>query len=162
SVGLREVDELPPRVKDRLDDKPRIVQVAELLDQAGAPENDPGEPSWGVLGRMIRETRFVQVYRRLNFMKGLWSVPVDEYWNEVHLDVAAHRYRPYLETLALPARDTAESFQQFADRIDLTEIETTESPMNRKLWSLDRPRAKAAWGIATAHEDETAEMAFSL
>src|SRR5262249_38721763 len=104
----------------------------------------------------------VQVFRRLYFMKVMWSVPTDEYWNEVHLDVAGHRYRPYLETLTLPARDTAESFRQFAEQIDLTDIELTESAMNRSLWNVQQPRAKAAWRIASAHEDETAETALSL
>jgi len=62
SKKLPAVEELPASVKDRLDDNPAIVRVAELLDQAGAPESDGGEPSWGVMGHMIRETRFVQVF----------------------------------------------------------------------------------------------------
>jgi tetratricopeptide (TPR) repeat protein len=162
AIKLPTVDALPRDLRDRLETHPGLLRAVEALDRSGAPDTDPGEPSWGALAHMIRETRFVQVFRRLQFMKGLWSVPVDEFWNEVHLDVAGHRYRPYLETLALAPRDTAESFPRFAEQLDLAEIETSESPMNRALWNLPLPRARAAWGLATAHEDETAEMAVSI
>jgi tetratricopeptide (TPR) repeat protein len=158
TVKLPTVDELPQSVKDHLGDQPGILPTAERLDKAGAPGTDAGEPSWAVLGHMLRETRFVQVFRRLHFMK----VPVDAYWNEVHLDVAGHRYRPYLETLALAPHDTAESFPLFAGKLDLTEIETTESPMNTAVWFLPSERAKAPWNIAKAHQDGTAEIAISL
>ncbi len=154
--------ELPASVKDRLDGKPPVIEVAELFDKAGASDSDANEPSWGVLGHFLRETRFVQIFRRLYFMKVMLAVPVADYWNEVQQDVAGHRYRPYLEKLALPVRDTAEGFSKFADQVDMADIETTESPMTRSLWNLNRPRAKAAWSIAMAHEDETAEMARSM
>ena len=95
------------------------------------------------------------------FMNVLWSVPVDEYWNEVCQEIAAHRYRGYLEAMT-KSGDRQTQFQQFADKLDLTDIETTETEMNRALWNLGRPRDKAAWTVATAHEDETAEMARTL
>ena len=134
------------------------MQVAELFDKAGRAENDAGEPAWGAVAHSIRETRFVQIYRRVYFMRMMWSVPTDEYWNEVRLDVAGHRYLPYLESLALIAPDVAERFYQFADKIDLADVEPTEATMNHTLNLLDRPRAKAVWDIANGHADETAEM----
>ena len=107
SDRLPAVDDLPASVRDRLDGKIGLVAVAELLDRAGAPAVDDGEPSWAILGHRLRETRFVQVFRRLHFMKEVWSVPTDDYWNAVRGDVAGHRYRPYLETLALTTPETA-------------------------------------------------------
>ncbi len=162
SRKLGAVDEVPKSVKDHLDDKTGIMQAAELFDKAGAPENDAGEPAWGALGYSIRETRFVQIYRRLYFMRMMWSVPTEEYWNEIQLDVAAHRYRPYLETLAVNAPDAAARFYQFADAIDLADVEPTEATMNHTLDTLERPRAKAVWQIAICHADETAEFVSSL
>ena len=139
----------------------RFFRPQALFDKAGAPEADQGEPCWGAVGRMIRETRFEHVFRRLYFMKVLWSVPVDDFWNEVREEIAGHRYSGYLESMT-GARDARAKFQQFAERLDLTDIETTETEMNRGLWSLGRPRDRVAWTIATAHEDETAEMARTL
>jgi tetratricopeptide (TPR) repeat protein len=159
---LPTVDELPASVKEQIKGKPVIARVAEILDQAGAPGRDKGEPSFAVLAHLLRETRFVQVARRLYFMKVMWSVPVEEFWNETHLDVADHRYLPYLETLALPARDTAEHFGQFAEKVGLIDLQTIEAGMITRLMKLDKPRIKNAWAIATAHEDETAEMALTL
>ena len=83
----------------------------------------------------------------------------DEVWHEVRSDVADHRYQPYLEAIAVPGRDAISRAQKFADGLNLVDIETTESPMNRFLYSLQGARAKAAWNIAMAHEDQTAEMA---
>jgi tetratricopeptide (TPR) repeat protein len=162
SNKLPAVKELPAGVKDQLAGDRAIVRVAELLDQAGAPASDAGEPAWGVMGHMLRETRFVQVFRRIYFMRVMLSVPVDDVWNEVRGDVAGHRYHPYLLALALPGRETALGFEKFADGYDLIDIETTESAMIQSLWKLNRPRPKAAWAIAMAHEDQTAEMALSL
>ena len=107
------------------------MQSAKLLDTAGVPESDAGEPAWGAMGHMIRETRFVQVFRRLYFVKFMLSAPADEVWHEVRFDVADHRYRPYLEAMAVPGRDNAVRFQKFADGLNLVDIETTETPMNR-------------------------------
>ena len=156
------VEELPANVKERLLGNHTTMQVAAILDKAGALESDAGEPAWGTMGHLIRETRFVQVFRRLYFMKYMLSAPADEVWNEVRSDVADHRYRPYLESLAIPNRDTTERLQKFADGLNLIDVETTESPMNLRLSNLQGPRAKAAWNIAMAHEDQTAEMALSM
>lgn len=159
TVGLPESDGLPRGLKDALAEQPGLVRAVELLEKAGAADRDAGEPSWAALGHMIRETRFVQVFRRVHFMRVMWSVPVDQYWNEVLLDVADHRYRPYLENLALPTRESADAFARFAEKLDLTEIEPSETEMNRALWNLESQRAKAAWAMAVAHADETAELA---
>ena len=67
---LAALDKLPAVVREQFD-RPAGGEVAlvEALVKAGQPDADPGEPSWGVLGHLIRETRFVQVYRRLHFMR---------------------------------------------------------------------------------------------
>ena len=156
------LDGIPRNLKDQLDENSSITKAAELFDQAGAPEADLDEPSLGAAARMIRETRFVQVFRRLYFMKVLLSMPTDELWDEVRQDVADHPYAGYLESLLSPKPESAARYLLFADGLDLTDIETTESAMNRSLWNLERPKAKAAWNVARCHEDETAEMAASL
>src|SRR5262249_21644072 len=124
-------------------------------------EKDNGEPAWGAVARMLRETRFVQVFRRLYFMKHMWSVPVEDYWNEVREEIAGHRYAPFLETKTT-ARDAQAKVRQFAERLDLADVEMTEHDMNRSLWGLGRPRDRAAWSLALAHEDETASMETAL
>ncbi len=160
---LAAVESLPAGVRDRINEKLTVRELADRLQEAGQPDHDGGEPSWSALAHLIRETRFVQVWRRLDFMKNRWSVPVDEYWTEVKADVASHRYRPYLETLALPAEVSTPAFQKFAEHFDLSDIERTADGMIRLLGRYPAARGKAAWRVANGHAEVTAsEMAYSL
>ncbi|MDR3635461.1 MAG: hypothetical protein P4L84_16775 [Isosphaeraceae bacterium] len=98
------------------------------LRKAGDPRSDAGEPSWGVFGHLIAETRFVHVWRRLSFMRFSWGVPVDEYWNESRLLVSGHPFRPYLESLTLDPAQADEVIGEFARTIDLSHVESKEEP----------------------------------
>ena len=80
-------------------------------------------------------------------MKVMWSVPTDDYWNEVR----RRRRRPSLSPVPrdpgpADARDGRRSFAQFADHLDLSDIETTEFEMNRSLWFLQRPQGQGRLG----------------
>ncbi len=152
---------IPADVKRQLANRQAAFAAAAIFDKAGAPELDTGEPAWGAVARMIRETRFVHIFRRLYFMKYMWAVPVEEYWNEVRPEIGGHRYSPFLEIMTT-APDALAKFRQFAERMDLADIEMTEHQMNQTLWNLGRPRDRAAWTLAMAHEDETARMEHSL
>ena len=106
------LEEIPANLKEQLANRQAVFQAAALFDKAGAPEADQGEPCWGTVGRMIRETRFEHVFRRLYFMKVLWSVPVDDFWNEVREEIAGHRYSGYLESMTgaqMPGRSFSSS-----------------------------------------------------
>ncbi len=155
AADLASLKTLPASLKDRLGAQPEVVALADMLAKAGASDADDGEPSWGALAQMIRETRFVQVARRLEFMKVWWGVPVDEYWNQVRAEVATHRYRPFLETLVLPPREKAQKYLEIVEKIDLTDIENTSYAMNRNFSGTQRPRGKAAWEMTWAHMDST-------
>jgi tetratricopeptide (TPR) repeat protein len=150
---LATLESLPASVRNRLGPQLPIRELADLLQKAGQPEYDRGEPSWSALAHLVRETRFVQVWRRLNFMKVMWSVPVDDYWKEVKADVASHRYRPYLETLALPSHLSYPAFGQFAEHVDLSDIERTQGAMITFLSRYQTDRAKAALAVANSHAD---------
>jgi hypothetical protein len=43
-----------------------------------APQPDLGEPSWAVLAQLIEETTFLQVYRRVYFVRVQLGFPIDE------------------------------------------------------------------------------------
>ena len=96
---LKGIETLPANVRKRLDGDFDEVALVKALEQAGKADVDPGEPSWGTLAHLIRETRFVQVFRRLQFLKEILSVPADDYWAEAEPLVAGHPYRPFLEVI---------------------------------------------------------------
>ena len=71
---LLALETLPSSIKTHFENpEGDETTVWKLLDQAGEPGADAGEPSWAVLGRLFRETRFVQVFRRLSFMRHRWA-----------------------------------------------------------------------------------------
>ena len=98
---LKAIESLPLAVQAALK-KPEggSFELAGLLEGAAATDEDAGELSWSALGHLIRETQFVQVYRRLFFMKFVWSVPVDDFWTDARGLVAGHPLEPFLAFLA--------------------------------------------------------------
>ncbi len=154
---IREMEGLPAGVRDVIDRQAGEVALAEALSRAGAVGADDGEPSWGALAQMVRETRFVQVARRLLFMRYMWSVPVDEFWAESHLSVAGHRYRPYLQWLALRTPEEARTFAEFAKGLDVADLEIGAIPMIKELEQAQHGRENFLFfTTARAHTDELA------
>ena len=113
----------PAGVREALGREGSLLALVEALEHAGAPADDRGEPSWGVLAHLVRYTLFVQIYRRLHFLKGPLAVPVDDFWAAARPLVAGHRYRPFLESLALPPDEAARVLAEFAGRLDHTDLE---------------------------------------
>jgi tetratricopeptide (TPR) repeat protein len=151
------LDDLPPPVKQALGagggaDERRLI---EALLTAGAPDQDTAEPSWSALGRLLQETRFTHVFHRLDFMRFLWSVPVDEFLAESLPLVAAHPYRPLIELYgAAPAR-TPELVRALLASPRLADAELTHySSLASYLRRMqDRPDS-AIWSAALAHRDD--------
>ncbi len=152
---LKALGTLPPSVRRPLDGKGDELAVVAAMTGAGASGEDSGEPSWGVLAHLVRETRFIQVYRRLHFMSKAWSVPVDEYWADVRPFVADHRYRPFLETFALPPGEFREPFGAFVNGFDPTDLDVHELDL---MWSFSgfvTSRPPHDWTYAMSHGDAT-------
>ena len=101
------------------------------LDRAGRPPGDAGEPSWGVLAHLVRETRFVQVYRRLDFLRLRLSVPADDFWEQARPDVAGHRYRRFLETFAQSPLDNVRTLTELLGQLDPTDLECHGGPTHQ-------------------------------
>ncbi len=150
---IRSIDALPESVCVPIDRSAGEVALADALERAGRPEEDAGEPSWAVLGSLIRETRFVQVQHRLYFMRYWWSVPVEEFWDEARPLVARHRYQPYLLTLALGTPQADRAFAESFDEGLLPDLEFTERLMTSRLEKLDRQKYTAAWKLTQQHMD---------
>ena len=149
SSKLAQIDEVPKSVKDQLDDRHRDHRRRpSCLTRRARRRTTRASRRWGALAILIRETHFVQVFRRLYFMKNDLAVPVDEYWNEVRPEVAGHRYSPTWRRWP-STHPRWPRFHQFADTIDLADIETTENDDEPEPLELSGGRrAKAAWHIA--------------
>lgn len=150
---------LPEPVSEAIRKKTGEPALVDALTKAGTAGADAGEPSWTALGHVITEARFVHVARRLSFMRYTWSVPVSQFWDENHLLVARHRFRPYLESMSLPAGEAAVVLAEFVPKVDVSDIEITAQPMTNALSRSADPRAQLPWKAAVNHTDQ---LAFDL
>ena len=129
-IGPRVLEQVVPRRLAALPGAPAGLldqgvgsDLASALGRGADPARDRGEPSWGAAARFVRETRFLQVWRRLAFMRDNWSVPTQEYWEGVEGLVSDHPFRPFLRTFvdAGPSTEFA-AFAREVDAADLTRV----------------------------------------
>jgi tetratricopeptide (TPR) repeat protein len=120
---VRELPGLPASVASALEGRGGEPEVVRALVVAGAPGKDPDEPSWDVLGRLAREVRFAQVYRRIKFMRLYWQVPSGDFLEEVRPLVAAHPFRPMLDA-PLVRRNGRTGFDPRTD-LELRDVDAT-------------------------------------
>jgi tetratricopeptide (TPR) repeat protein len=156
-VKLGALGALPTTARAHLD-KSSVTGTAlfDALGTAGAPGADAGEPSWAVLGRMLRETRFVQVERRLYLLRGPLGVMAGRLLDQERAVVADHPYRLYLESLAVPRDKAARVLDGLIGHLDLTNVLLRSSVMLQALEKSQHPRARAAWTLALKHVDNNA------
>ena len=136
--------------------------VVEALATAGRPGEDPGELSWGVLAHLAREARFVQVFRRLDFMANKWSVPAVDAFAEFRPLVTQHRFYPLLQYLAMPRRGGIPALTAMAGRLDLAELEPTERPLIDAFRDHNLRAGEDAWGASQIHVYGDDDLAFSV
>jgi tetratricopeptide (TPR) repeat protein len=152
---LGAVKGIPASVREALGREGNLVGPVEALDRAGEPAGDRGEPSWSVLAHLFRETLFVQVYHRLNFLKEFLDVPVENFWAAAAPLVAGHRYRPFLESLASPPAEAVRILNELTGRLDHSDVEFTAAPLFVELKRAQPPKAIEAWQFAWMHNDPT-------
>jgi tetratricopeptide (TPR) repeat protein len=126
---LQQLSGLPRDVEELLKRKAlREVSLTELADAlASTPvEDDADEFSWSVLGRMLRETEFIQLWRRVFFMRFQWSVPTDEFIEQIANVATGHRYRPLIELCSTDARRWQKAAETLADRLEMEELDFSQ------------------------------------
>lgn len=130
-----------------------VAAIDALADEAKSGR-DVAEPSWGVLAHLIRETNFVHVWRRLDFMQRRWSVPVGGYWTAVRPLVERHRYRPFLERRADPGPQGQAAFAEFAKHADVADFEINQSELITEYIAQTGAVGHSIWSVVYYHNDE--------
>jgi len=144
---LRDIPDLPEEVRGALARGAKEPDVVRALMAAGAAGRDDGEPSWGALGSLIREERFVMTRDRAEFLRFTWSVPLDEFLAEARPLIADHPCRALIETYASPiGRLTA------ASPGDLGIVDFHFAAYDYAV----NQRSDALWQAACVHADQTA------
>lgn len=123
-------------------------------------EDDRAEFTWNILGGLIRETQFIQLWRRVYFMRYEWAVPTDEYVEAILPLAAKHRYKPLIEMCGVGGKEWFKAANRLMDAIDLREIDfRLESILTQNLrqtWHEQRQRQYAdCRGRGEIHRDDT-------
>ena len=136
-----------------------VPQLAKALVETGTLSAESVQPSWGVLGRMIEETLFLQIYRRVDFMKNMWAVEYGDFLKKVSPMIRTHPYARMISAMGFePKREIAEINDAF-DSVKMNEPNLSLfSAMRRILRPTgegSRERSSKIWRFATEHADMT-------
>jgi tetratricopeptide (TPR) repeat protein len=152
---LRAIPKLPAAAEVALGQSDEASLIRAMIT-AAAPGEDSGEPSWAALGMMVRETRFVQVWRRLMFLRNMLGVPRDEFLQEARPLIAVHPYRNYLESYAFEQNLNRDEIAELLRTLDIQDPEEPAFPMIEEIFMKDNVRMNKLFKQLTAHYDYTA------
>jgi tetratricopeptide (TPR) repeat protein len=149
---LKELPGLPEPAAARLREGALVAEVAKVLTQPGTAD-EPGEPSWPSLARMLGDTSFAQAMRRVVFMKQTWNVPTDGFVAEAMPLVVDHPYRPLFESFAVsPSRDRAK-FAALLDAVNIPDVAFAQEQFVVAIAEYNRERHKLLIQMMVCHGD---------
>lgn len=121
ATRIRAVPGLPPAVADLVREGAPADEVAARRALDEAARADPNDLTWGALAQVLRETRFLQVCRRLHFLAFALSAGASDFAEEARPLVADHPNRDFVELYAgqLAPADAA----VLARRLDFADLE---------------------------------------
>ncbi len=151
-TNLKDQPGLPASVATILKDAGVEAKVTAALIDAGGVDDD-NALSWGALGRLIREARFVQVWHRARFMANVWSVPVDDFLAESRPLIADHPYRALVEGFGSEARSQPATSLAKLLEVEIPDIELTEFGYMALFDRFDPSKKPALWREALLHDD---------
>ncbi|HVW38083.1 MAG TPA: hypothetical protein VHB99_12285 [Pirellulales bacterium] len=99
-----------------------LTEVSNSLLKTPA-EDDREEFSWRILGRMIQEVEFVQLWRRASFMRFQWAVPTDDFIAAVEDVATGHRYRALIDLCSTDAGRWQAAAETLTGRLELEELD---------------------------------------
>lgn len=147
-LGRREQTSLPEEFKAR-------GQLMRALAAVGKPSIDRGEPSWAVLGMVIQEASFLQVYRRARFERRNLDVSPDEFLQAAAPLVAGHRFRMALDGFAWDTRQRRETLRKLS-RMPLEGLEGHGQSLVDQFYKLYEPEWRAQVDLAGQRADGVA------
>ncbi|HLA84179.1 MAG TPA: hypothetical protein VJL29_05255 [Thermoguttaceae bacterium] len=139
-----------------MDANDQTTNQADASEAAAEPihRNDRGEPSWATLGYLIRETSFLQVFRRARFMKRSLGVSADSFLAHIAALVAHHPFRAYIETYASDPLAEREAAKQLW-KADYRNLDLLGMPLYYSLAMLDQKKARVITWYFNKNSDET-------
>jgi tetratricopeptide (TPR) repeat protein len=151
---LASVPGLPATVSRLVDDGAPEPDLLGALVDAGRTA-DAGEPSWSALGRVLQETRFTQVWRRVDFLDYRLSVASDDFLEEALPLVAGHPYAPFLEVYTLPRPRPVGEELKLLSKVPLIDLSFNHAGLMTAFGEIDASRYTQVFTIAARFDDVT-------
>ena len=151
---LATIPDLPQAVGILLNGKAAEPEVWQALIDAGQADSD--ELSWESLGRMLREDRFVSIWRRVSFMRFDWSVPTNDFIDDVMPFIADHPMKNVILLHGLNVGRDAAKYAQLANEVPLDDIEMSRWGIWKVVTVGDKKREREATQAAVRFADKTA------
>ena len=139
----------------------RAALVAKLL-KAGRPEQDSAEPSWAVLGRMIEEVTFAQIYRRAHFLKKFLNVESESFVQEAVKDIPDHPYLAFIRTFAIPDGQRRQETQKLLRQFQVIDADVQLTPLIDATGRLEKPGANQGYAVWRKMEQNMDDIARDL
>src|SRR5262249_9526299 len=93
---LTAMPRLPDAVARQMRSEASEMDICQTLVEEGG--RDAEEPSWSVVGRLLQEERFASIWRRVDFMRYSWGVPVEEFVEKVTPLIPNHPYQDLIRS----------------------------------------------------------------
>ena len=126
---LKAIDGLPRSVQAFVQNPGSSVELTKLLERAAGSDQDAGELSWSALGHLIRETEFLQVYRRLLYMQAFGNKPSDEFWSQAHSAISGHPLEPFLHKFSLLPGSGKSPISSAIEQFNMMYLEPTSTEL---------------------------------
>ncbi len=130
-----------------------------LLETQGA--DDQEELSWTVLGGLLEEVEFLQIWRRAHFMRYQWAVPTEEFIAAVKPLAANHRFRALIDLYSSSASSDSQrqAAEQATANLNLADLDFPQLAVFKKMldgaWKAARPaQYLKAQSRPTLHSDD--------
>jgi len=88
------------------------------------------------LAKMIQNTTFVQIERRIRFMKKCWGVPVDQFLNLVKPYILDHPYGAHIESYGLDPKRNNKEYRELMNKMNYVDEKLTMVPMMNDAWQV--------------------------
>jgi HEAT repeats len=155
SPQLRAMPGLPKAVADLLGgdlDPDRERRVLQALSASSRLGHDEDGLAWSGFAGLVRDIRYVQVFRRLDFMARRWSVPTKDYFVDIKPWIADHPLRGHLARYGMvSAKELQDNLSSLPDGIDHSVMDL--SALNVLARVMDEAEPKRGTNLARAHQD---------
>jgi tetratricopeptide (TPR) repeat protein len=137
----------PPR------SKPDQAGQSPVAAPADAADVDRAEFSWSILGHMLRELSFVQVWRRVHFEGRMLGVETEQFLADSAPLVQSHPYRIALAAMTMNVEARQKALEE-SSRLEPESIEMTSHAMWDEMCRYNRNRRDQWLEQAYAHHDD--------